>query len=230
MMDPTPADLPADAAHPPAPRHWPRPLVTLHWLTVALVVLVVVLALARQTIEARGLRDALLLTHRWCGLGIGLVCLVRLGLRWRLRSMVPRRAMHGPVAPGGARGANGVSGRLARGAASATHAALYLLLLALPALGWALSSARGQAMSLFGLALPLLGERDLDRADDLAQWHQTAAFVLMALVLLHAVAAVWHHLVRRDGVLLAMLPARPHGQSATAARGLPLPSPPPPTP
>ena len=39
-------------------------------------------------------------------------------------------------------------------------------------------------------------------------FHVTAQYLLFALILGHAAAAIWHHHVRRDGVLRAMLPAR----------------------
>jgi len=92
-------------------------------------------------------------------------------------------------------------------AASALHALLYVLLLSIPLLGWALSSARGQAVALpLGVNLPALLAKDLDLADSLEQLHSIAAWSLAALAGLHAAAAIWHHRVRRDGVLVAMLP------------------------
>lgn len=95
-------------------------------------------------------------------------------------------------------------------AADATHGLLYALLFALPLLGLALSGARGNPVTLFGLGpLPALLQRDLDLADVLADYHVWAAWALLALVSLHALAALWHHFVHRDPVLTAMLPARP---------------------
>jgi cytochrome b561 len=38
--------------------------------------------------------------------------------------------------------------------------------------------------------------------------HELVAYLLLALVALHAVAALFHHFVRRDNVLNAMLPGR----------------------
>jgi cytochrome b561 len=81
---------------------------------------------------------------------------------------------------------------------------MYTLLLSLPVLGWLLTNARGQPVSLplFG-SLPLLTDRDLDLADTLELVHTWAAWALLAL---HGAAAAWHHHVRRDGVLAAMWP------------------------
>jgi cytochrome b561 len=38
--------------------------------------------------------------------------------------------------------------------------------------------------------------------------HELVAYLLVALVALHALAALFHHFVRRDNVLNAMLPGR----------------------
>jgi cytochrome b561 len=75
-------------------------------------------------------------------------------------------------------------------------------------LGWALSNAQDRPVHLFGLTLPALVGADEDLADMLQTWHVDAAWVLLALALMHAVAALWHHFVVRDDVLRAMLPNR----------------------
>jgi cytochrome b561 len=94
-----------------------------------------------------------------------------------------------------------------RRAAALAHTLIYLLLLAMPALGWLLSNARGQAVSLPGLGtLPMLTGRDLDLADELEAWHGGAGWMLAALTAVHMAAALWHHWVRRDAVLAAMWP------------------------
>jgi cytochrome b561 len=38
------------------------------------------------------------------------------------------------------------------------------------------------------------------------EWHGLVADVLVALAALHSAAALWHHFVRRDGVLGRMIP------------------------
>jgi cytochrome b561 len=98
--------------------------------------------------------------------------------------------------------------RLIRAVAALTHIALYGLLLALPLLGWALSNAQDRPVHLFGLTLPALVGADEDLADSLQAWHIDAAWALLALVLLHTGAALWHHFMVRDDVLRAMWPSR----------------------
>src|SRR5574338_952243 len=175
----------------PAPsRHSPLPI-ALHWITALAILGAFALVLGREFADEKALRSLLLTGHRSLGLIVLAVTLLRL---------VARRAS----AP--ATEQAGIQARLA----GAMHCALYALLAALPLLGWALSSARGHAVTLFGqLTLPALVARNADLADRLADAHELLAWSLAALVAAHAAAALWHHFVRRDGVLRAMVPLRP---------------------
>ena len=56
------------------------------------------------------------------------------------------------------------------------------------------------------MTLPPLVAPDDELADTLADWHAWSAWSLVALIGVHAAAALWHHFVRRDGVLNSMLP------------------------
>lgn len=170
----------------------PRRLVALHWFTVLCLVLLAILILVREEVEGRSLRFWLLEGHREFGLLVLALFFARVALRAR-NGKWPNDAGASP---------------LLRAAALLTHAALYALLLAQPLLGWALSNALGQPVRLLGVPLPALVGADDALADDLTDWHQDAAWLLLALVLLHAGAALWHHFVLRDGVLRAMLPRR----------------------
>ncbi|WP_374487915.1 cytochrome b [Zoogloea sp.] len=169
----------------------PRALVLAHWLTALILALAAGLILARESAEGRALRSLLLNLHRNAGLLAAGLMLLRLALRWRYHPL--------PVVAQGA--------LPARLAASAVHLLLYLLLLALPLVGWALSNAHGHDVSLFGLVqLPALVEKDEDLGDLLEDAHFWGACALGGLVLLHAGAALWHHWVLKDEVLRAMSP------------------------
>src|SRR5262249_3190979 len=94
-----------------------------------------------------------------------------------------------------------------RVAATLAHWMMYLAIAGVILLGWALSSAHATHLRLFGLIpLPDLVAADSDLADTLADYHVWAAWLLLALVVPHVLAALWHHYTRRDGVLIAMLP------------------------
>lgn len=170
----------------------PRSLVALHWLTVFCLIVAAALILAREEIDGRALRQWLLEGHRHFGLFVLGLFLARVAMRLRLGRLPSEKSMPG----------------YQRFTAAATHFAMYALLLIQPLLGWALSNAEDKPVHLFGMTLPALVAADEDWGDRLQTWHADVAWLLLALVLLHVGAAFWHHFVRRDDVLRAMLPQR----------------------
>ena len=165
--------------------------IALHWSTVLAIVLAATVILVREAVEDDAWRNALLAIHRQAGLFV----LAALGLRLAVR-LTAGMADFTHDLP-----------RLLRLAAAGAHAALYAMLLALPLLGWATTSAHGVTLRLFGLVtLPAIARKDSDLADTLGDWHLWAAWGLLALVVTHLAAACWHHFSRRDRVLSAMLP------------------------
>ncbi len=176
-----------------AQRH-PLVVVWLHWITVAVLFAGVAFVLTREEIGARELKRLLLEQHRSLGLLVLALVMPRLVSRlWNRRELV-RHVLPWSL----------------NLAATVGHWSLYLLMVATPLLGWALTNAHGQDASLFGwLTLPPLVAPDTDLADTLADWHELSAWSLLGFIAAHAVAALWHHYVRRDGVLRAMLPWTP---------------------
>lgn len=170
----------------------PRKLVVLHWLTVLFVVLAATFILTRDELDGRAIREWLLEGHRHAGLLVLLLFLIRVTLRVR----------YGKLQLGGNHS------RFLRACASATHIALYALLLALPLLGLAMSGAAGTPVHFFGLTLPAIVGEDEDLADNLQALHIDAAWALLAVATLHICAALWHHFVVRDHTLRMMLPRR----------------------
>jgi cytochrome b561 len=97
-----------------------------------------------------------------------------------------------------------------RRAAATTHVLLYALMLAIPLSGWLYSSATGVSVVYLGvLPLPDLVPKGKALAAILKVLHVTLNYTLLALVILHAGAALKHHFVDRDGVLARMLPFPP---------------------
>lgn len=89
------------------------------------------------------------------------------------------------------------------------HGLLYLVLIATLAVGVYLAFLRGSAVSFFSLFTipsPIAVNRDL--AKQVVEVHETLANALVILALLHAAAAVLHHVVLKDDVLKRMLPER----------------------
>jgi cytochrome b561 len=55
-------------------------------------------------------------------------------------------------------------------------------------------------------ALPSISRADRAASDGVFMLHRLFAFLLVALIALHVGAALYHHFIRRDGVLRRMLP------------------------
>lgn len=86
------------------------------------------------------------------------------------------------------------------------HAWLYFLLLLVPLLGW-IGISLYPALAVFDwFALPALTAPDRPLSVPVFAAHKIAAFTLIALIGLHVFAALYHHFIRRDGVLGRMLP------------------------
>jgi len=90
-------------------------------------------------------------------------------------------------------------------AAHASHVLLYVLMFALPLIGWAMLSAGGYPISLFGsIHLPPIVPHSAALYALLHGAHVTLALSLFVVVLGHLGAALVHGLIRRDGVFSAM--------------------------
>jgi cytochrome b561 len=86
------------------------------------------------------------------------------------------------------------------------HAWLYVLLLLVPLLGW-IGISLYPALTVFDwFSLPALTAPDRQLSVPVFAAHMIAAFALIALIALHVTAALYHHFIRRDGVLGRMLP------------------------
>lgn len=171
--------------------HHHAAVIVSHWLAAAIIALAVVIVLSREIVEDRAVRTLLMELHRSLGITILGLVLARLALRWPL-------------------GAHRVNARLPqplRAGAAAGHGALYVLMLALPVTGWAMTGAENKTLVLFWtLELPNIVQRSRDLADTLQDWHETLAWTLVALAAAHAAAGLYHHFIRRDGVLTSMVP------------------------
>ena len=89
-------------------------------------------------------------------------------------------------------------------AAKVGHGLLYLLLIALPISGWYAASRLGVSISFFGLQLPAITSAVQGRPGLIADLHENAGNIILYLAALHAVMALWHQFILRDGTLKRM--------------------------
>jgi cytochrome b561 len=164
----------------------------MHWLTAGLMLSVFVLAFSIDLATSRASHTAFLQLHRSVGLTVWVVTLFR--LTWRPFAKYPEWPSD--------------MSQTMRVAATASEYVLYALLLTQPILGVLQTNAFGDHVNLFFIwQLPLLIEKNRPLAEQLLMVHKAVGFGLLGLLALHVSAALFHHLVRRDDTLTAMLPA-----------------------
>jgi cytochrome b561 len=184
--------IPAEVAYTPT-------AIALHWIVLLLIASGFALGLWMVDLPVAPRTLRVYAYHKWIGVTVFLLTLVRLA--WRLAHPVPPPAMP----------------RWQQRAATASHALLYALPLAIPLSGWLYSSATGVQVVYLGLfALPDLVAKDKALAAVLKTVHQALNFTLLALVLVHAAAALRHHFIDRDAVLRRMLPFGPRRDRESA--------------
>jgi cytochrome b561 len=88
------------------------------------------------------------------------------------------------------------------------HYALYVLLIAEAALGFAFRWGAGRPMEFFGAGIPpLTGAIDKATRHDLREIHEWIGWAIVTIAVVHALAALYHHYALKDRVLERMLPA-----------------------
>ena len=164
-----------------------------HWLVVALVATQVTIALVLPAALPASAEETIAAWHLAVGSTNLLVMLLRLA--WRLTHPMPPAPTDLPPA--------------LRGLARGTHWAFYVVLIVLPLLGWTAANAYGATPRLLGLVpLPKIAATDKAFAETVGAAHKTVALLLVVLIALHVSGALYHALVKRDGVIRRMLPGR----------------------
>ena len=166
-----------------------RASILMHWTTAILVVLLWVIAHFIDDFPRGPERVAARSVHITLGVLLLLVLFARVG--WRSSGSCRRLPMAHP----------GLFGYLAK----TTHFLLYLVLAAVLVLGVANVWVRGD--SYFGLfTVPKFDPNNKGLKETVEDLHETVANILLILAGAHAVAALVHHLLLKDGVLRRMLP------------------------
>lgn len=165
--------------------------IALHWLLAIGLVATFAVGLYMHELPLSPTKLQIYAWHKWAGVTIFALVLVR--IVWRLTHRPP-----GP--PAGMPAWQHL-------AAEVAHRLLYVLMVAIPLSGWLMSSAKGYQTVLFGvLPLPDFLAKDKELGELLATLHRLLNFTLAGLVLVHAAAALKHHFGDRDDVLKRMLP------------------------
>ncbi len=171
--------------------HYSRTAKGLHWLIALLMLSLLGLGFYMQDLPLSPQKLQLYAWHKWAGVTVFLLVIVRLA--WRVTHQPP------PLPAG--------MPSWQQWAAQATHLLLYGLMLAIPLSGWLMSSAKGFQTVWFGI-LPLTDLLAKDKAlgDLLQTLHMSLNLLLVALLVAHVGASLKHHFINKDDVLLRILP------------------------
>jgi len=117
-------------------------------------------------------------------------------------------------------GAPGLPGTMPRWqvvASHVSHVSLYALLIAVPLTGWLMVSSsplnnldafpfqvKNMVFGLFEMPDPFV-EGDAELSDMFRSWHWVCTRLLILLVVIHVLAALKHHFLDKDDVLLRMI-------------------------
>ncbi len=179
-----------------APARYSRLSISLHWLTLLLIIVVYAM------MEFKGLfpkdspeRALMKMVHASCGLTILALTVIRLTTR-----LFQRSPAISPAPPA-----------WEQAGARLMHVALYAFLIAMPLLAWFGINSFGGTVKAWGFALPALTGEDKALGRTLIDTHKLIANIGYALIGLHALAALKHHYISRDNTLRRMLPARTRG-------------------
>jgi cytochrome b561 len=172
-----------------APDRFNRTARALHWLMAALVLTMLLLGAGMMSTVSPTY-------HRLFGwhrtIGILVLALVAVRLVNRLIRGAP------PMPPD--------LPRWQRIAAGGSHVMLYILMFAIPLVGWATLSAADYPVLIFGdIQLPPIAGHNEQLFALLRPLHRWLAYLLFTVWLVHLGAALFHRLIRRDRVLESMI-------------------------
>ncbi len=96
------------------------------------------------------------------------------------------------------------------------HWSLYAIIIAMPIAGWIGSSAADRPPHVGKTKLLLPVEQSESLMEASFNVHNTLALIIIALVSIHVLAALYHHVIKKDNVLRRMLPHRRDRQPFTS--------------
>jgi len=164
--------------------------VALHWITALLILANLLLGISMVPLPLSIRKLHWYYWHKWIGTTVFLLTCARLW--WRTTHAAPP-AVAMPA--------------WQRHAATFSHTLLYVLMLVIPLSGWLYSSSTGVQVVYLGLVpLPYLVPKDRELAATLKAVHVSLNVTMVLMIVIHAAAAMKHHFVDRDEVLVRMWP------------------------
>lgn len=171
--------------------HYTRTAKILHWLIATSILGLLIVGFVMADMELSPEKLQYYSWHKWAGVFVFMLTIARLA--WRVLNPPPSL----PV----------TMKKSLKLLAHLGHFTLYLLCILIPLSGWLMSSAKGVQTVWFGiLPIPDLLSRDKALGNQLQELHETLNWIFIAVISTHILAALKHHFIDKDGILIRMLP------------------------
>lgn len=168
-----------------------RAAILLHWATALCVLIAIPLAIAMNNLPEGPLQDTLFNYHKSFGQLIWFIAVLRIANRWIDGAPVPVPTLTA----------------FERQASHVVHILLYVLIFVLPILGYLGTGAYPAPLTFFFFDMPNIVPAFMKNeatSGNLLFAHKVAGITLTVLVSLHIAAALFHALIKKDGVLARM--------------------------
>lgn len=160
----------------------------LHWLMALLIIAILIAGIYMTRIPISGLKLKLFRWHKEFGMLVLMLVIFR--FYWRVSNPRPELPLLW----------------WEKYSALSVHWAFYGFMFILPITGWLLSSAAGIPVSFFGwFTFPDLVSPNEELRLLLTEIHMWLSYVLIAVICLHAAAALKHYFINKDEILQRML-------------------------
>jgi cytochrome b561 len=162
----------------------------LHWLIFLMITSLLIVGFTMGGISDKALKGQVINVHKIIGSCVLLIMLFR--VFWTLINIKPKLPDRTP--------------RVQAFLSHIVHFTLYFLLIFIPISGAIMSSAAGYSTNFgfFSLSLPIAKNKAV--SDLFGEIHQILAWVIICVLTLHILAALKHHYINRDSILVRMLP------------------------
>jgi cytochrome b561 len=162
----------------------------LHWITAGLILLMIPVGIIIANEWGGPAQTFLYNLHK--SIGVTLIPLIIIRLIYRLMNPPPPLPEDIP--------------EIQKIAAYTTHWAMYMLILVQPIIGYIMTSAYPAPVPFFGLFnLPAIWPEDRALSERLSIVHLYVGLSIAVLAAMHISAALYHHFIRRDHVLMRMV-------------------------
>lgn len=167
------------------------PLKILHWVIGLTIIALLGVGLYMSDLPPDAFKWQLYGLHKGIGILVLAAVLIRLSVRISTQTPAPLPTHQ----------------QWEKGLAKVTHVFLYLAMFGMPLSGWAMSSAGGHPVSVFGIGIPPLLPENKELGGLFNQIHELLGYALIVAIGLHVAGALKHAIIDRDDTLKRMLPS-----------------------